>query len=104
MNKKLKKFCIALLAPLVLAGGCLNETPSKFVMTAVITDINSHLEIEIIQDEYNSGILWVNVAQSTPIVNERGEKLALSDLKIGQKIEKLFSFCRHFGIDKAFFI
>ena len=91
MNKRLKRFCLALIAPFVLMSGCLKENSSKFIMTAIITDINSHLEIEIIQDQYNSGILWVNVPQNAHIVNEKGEKLALSDLKIGQKIEICYS-------------
>ena len=91
MNKNLKIFCITMLAPFIILGGCSSEQKSNFVMTAKIIAINSHIEIEIIKDDYNSGILWVNVPDSISILNKNGKKISLTDLAVGDKIEICYS-------------
>ena len=91
MNKFVKKFCLLALTPFVFCGCAPKEYPSGLTMTARIIEISSYIEIEIIKDDYNSGILWVLVDNLTPIKNAEGKSIALRDLKAGNKIEIVYN-------------
>ena len=91
MNKFIKRFCLLAITPFIFCGCAPKEYPSGLTMTARITEISSYIEVEIIKDEYNSGILWVLVDNLTPIKNAEGKSILLSDLKAGDKIEIIYS-------------
>lgn len=63
----------------------------QFKMRAKILAINNHIEIEILEDEYNSGILWVNYSNKTTFKNNAGNAITISDLKVGDQIEITYS-------------
>ena len=64
---------------------------SDFKMVAVITDLSDKIAVEVIESEYTSGIHWVNVANSTEFYAKDGTKISRSDLKVGDKVEILYS-------------
>lgn len=87
MRKKLKRLCVLVIAPLLFCIGCNQPQTEGFVMKAKITAINSRIEVEIISDQYNSGVMWVNLPDNLTIVNEHGEKISVSDLAVDDQIE-----------------
>ena len=91
MNKKLKRLLILASLPFLCCAGCSHNTNGKFIMTATITAINSHIEVEILTDEYNSGIMWVNASSLTAVYNSNGKKIKLNDLRVGDKIQIEYS-------------
>lgn len=90
MNK-FKKLCLVLIAPFLICAGCNHKQENGFVMKAKITAINSRIEVEIISDKYNSGVMWVNLANNVIIVNSQGKSICLSDLAVGDKIEIVYN-------------
>ena len=58
--KLFKKLIYLLFFPIILSSFTACDNKEQFVMIGKITAINSHIEIEILQDEYNQGIMWVN--------------------------------------------
>ena len=64
---------------------------SDFKMVAVITDLSDKIAVEVIESEYTSGLHWVNVANSTEFYAKDGTKISRSDLKVGDKVEILYS-------------
>ena len=56
-------------------------------MKARITAINDRIEVEVIESEYASGILWVNTSEETLILDEKGERIELADLAVDDVIE-----------------
>jgi hypothetical protein len=91
MNKNLKRLLILATLPFLCCGGCSRDTSGKFIMTATITAINSHIEVEILTDQYNSGIMWVNASNLTAIYDANGKKIKLNDLRVGDKIQIEYS-------------
>lgn len=92
MNKKLKRLCLFLVAPFLFCTACNNNEPSGgFTMRAKITAINSHIEVEILKDEYNSGIMWVNLSEKTSIKDENENDLSLNDLAVGDIIDIIYN-------------
>ena len=87
MNKNLKRLLILATLPFLCCGGCSRDTSGKFIMTATITAINSHIEVKILTDQYNSGIMWVNASNLTTIYDTSGKKIKLNDLRVGDKIQ-----------------
>ena len=63
----------------------------QFKMKAKILAINSHIEVEILEDEYNNGILWVNYSNQTILKDNAGNAITISDLKVGDQIEIIYS-------------
>ncbi len=91
MKKSFIKRCAhLLLAPFLLIAGCVGSRP-QFVMTALVTDIHTQIEVEIMNDQYNGGVMWVNFSDETKIVNGKGEKLSIDDIKKGDEIEIVYS-------------
>ena len=92
MNKKFLKLFLLALTPLFFCVGCNNkEADGQFKMKAKILAVNSHIEVEILEDEYNSGLLWVNYSKETKIVNGKGKSITLDALKEGDEIEIIYS-------------
>ncbi len=91
MKKSIIKRCAGLLiAPFLFVGGCAFRRP-QFVMTALVTDVHTQIEVEILSDQYNSGVMWVNFSDETKIVNAKGEKLSIANIKKGDKLEIVYS-------------
>ena len=63
----------------------------QFKMRAKILAINSHIEVEILEDEYNSGILWGNYSNKTTLKDNAGNAITISNLKVGDQIEIIYS-------------
>lgn len=63
----------------------------QFKMKAKILAINNHIEIEILEDEYNNGILWVNYSNQTTFLDSKGNKISASDLSVGDTIEIVYN-------------
>lgn len=63
----------------------------QFKMKAKILAINNHIEIEILEDEYNNGILWVNYSNKTTLKDNAGNAITISNLKVGDQIEIIYS-------------
>lgn len=92
MNKKILRLFLLALTPLFFCVGCNNEdAEGQFKMKAKILAVNSHIEVEILKDEYNSGLLWVNYSKETKIVNSEGKSITLENLKEGDEIEIVYS-------------
>ncbi len=89
--KLFKKLIYLLFFPIILSSFTACDNKEQFVMIGKITAINSHIEIEILQDEYNQGIMWVNYSSTTPIYNANNERINLSDLTVGNKIRIVYS-------------
>ena len=92
MSKRIISLFLLALAPFLFCAGCNNEEEQpQFKMKAKILAVNSHIEVEILKDEYNSGLLWVNYSKETKIVNSAGKSITLEDLKEGDEIEIVYS-------------
>ena len=99
--KRLKKLfgnilVLAMVAVCVLS--CTSEEESDyefptegFFMKAQIIAINDRIEVEVIESEYTSGIIWVNTNEETPILDEDGKGIEISDLAVGDVIEIAYS-------------
>ena len=64
---------------------------SEFKMTAVITELNDKIAVDVIESEYTSGIHWVNVSKFTDFYDKDGSKITRDDLKVGDTVEILYS-------------
>ena len=100
MKGKLRILASAMLLALALACVCActaeeeadYEFPAEgFFMKARITAINDRIEVEVIESEYTSGIIWVNTNEETPVLDENGKKIEISDLAVGDVIEIAYS-------------
>ena len=81
-----------MIAPFLFCTACNNsEQTGGFTMRAKIIAINSHIEVEILKDEYNSGIMWVNLSEKTSIKDENGNSLSISDLAVGDVIDIVYN-------------
>ena len=68
------------------------EFPKEgFFMKARITAINDRIEVEVIESEYASGILWVNTSEETLVLDKNGKKIEISDLAADDVIEIAYS-------------
>ena len=45
-----------------------------FFMTARVIAINDRVEVEVIESEYISGLVWVNTNEDTLVLDENGQK------------------------------
>ena len=64
---------------------------SDFKMTAVITELNDKIAVDVIESEYTSGIHWVNISEFTEFYAKDGSKITRGDLKVGDTVEILYS-------------
>ena len=90
----MKKYIVvvALLLLTCLLFSCLNNGGNENVegvkMTAIIKNIDDKIEVEVIEGEYGaSGIYWVNVSSDTVYLNENGNRILKSAIKVGDTIE-----------------
>ena len=60
-------------------------------MTAKITAISHVIEVEILDDQYNQGVMWVNHSNATAFYDQNGKKISASQLKVGDVIEISYS-------------
>ena len=93
MNKRIISVFLLLLSLLLIFTACNEdrEMNGQFKMRAKILAINNHIEIEILEDEYNSGILWVNYSNKTTLKDNAGNAITISNLKVGDQIEIVYS-------------
>lgn len=92
MNDKLKRLCLLVIAPLMLCAGCGGQSEDGHVMQAKITATHAErIEVEILSDKYNTGEMWVILTDSTVITNKSGERLKLSALSVGDKMEIVYN-------------
>ena len=57
-------------------------------MTAIIKNISDKIEVEVVEGEYGaSGIYWVNVGPDTVYLDESGNYVTKSAIKVGDTIE-----------------
>ena len=90
MKKYIVVVVLLLLACLLFScldnGG--NESVEGVKMTAIIKSINDKIEVEVIEGEYGvSGIYWVIVSSDTVYLNENGNRILKSAIKVGDTIE-----------------
>ena len=92
MNKNvLKKILCAtictLLIPTVFSlGGCASQTRDDFTMRGVVLGISDKIEIDVTEGEYAEGIYHI-IYSSAVFLNAKGERVSVSDLSVGDKIE-----------------
>ena len=59
----------------------------KFVMYAEIINVGDKIEVNVYEAEFAQGLYWINTDKNTEIIGKSGEKISLSDLKVGDKIK-----------------
>lgn len=67
-----------------------DNVSEKIKMTAKIINISDVLEVEVIEDPYNSGIFHVHVGNDTKITSD-GKNISTSELAVGDEIEIYYS-------------
>ena len=60
-------------------------------MKARIIAVNDRIEVEVIESEYASGIIWVNTSEETLVLDEDGKDIEISDLTVDDVIEIAYS-------------
>ena len=69
-----------------------HEFPTEgFFMKARIIAVNDRIEVEVIESEYASGIIWVNTSEETLVLDEDGKDIEISDLALDDVIEIAYS-------------
>lgn len=63
------------------------ESKSDFSMKATVTNVGERIEVDVFEAEYAEGIYWLVIDNNTKTVDESGESISLSELKVGDKIE-----------------
>ena len=64
---------------------------SIFKMKAKIENIGEKIEVDAYEGEYASGLYWLIVVSHTEFVGKDGEKISLSDLSSGDRIEVTYN-------------
>ena len=92
---------VSLLAlTLLLAGVCACKAEESgdarfpedgFFMTARVIAISDRVEVEVIESEYISGLVWVNTNGETLVLDEEGQKIEVSDLAADDVIKIAYS-------------
>lgn len=95
--KKLTNLLILALVLTVL-GGCTSFGLDTSIdtngpkMVAEIIAIGDKIEVNVIEGDYGaSGIYWVNVSSTTVLETEDGDRIKLSDLSVGDRVEIRYS-------------
>jgi hypothetical protein len=93
MKKRIISVFVLLITLFLIFTACNGDDNMnvQFKMKAKILAINEHVEIEILEDEYNSGILWVNYSNQTIIKDNAGNTITINDLKVGDHIEIIYN-------------
>lgn len=95
MNKKFKTILLATLGLVFISTSSACDNPptnqNGFTMTAQVLAINDKIEVQILSDEYNEGVMWVNFSSSTPVYDKDGKAISVKDLNVGDKIEIIYS-------------
>ena len=60
-------------------------------MVASITEISDRITVEVLESPYTFGTHWVITAPSTEYYAKDGRLISRSDLKVGDKVEILYS-------------
>lgn len=60
-------------------------------MTARVIAISDRVEVEVIESEYISGLVWVNTNGETLVLDEEGQKIEASDLAADDVIKIAYS-------------
>ena len=60
-------------------------------MKVRIIAVNDRIEVEVIESEYASGIIWVNTSEETLVLDEDGKDIEISDLTVDDVIEIAYS-------------
>ena len=60
-------------------------------MIARITEMGDKISVDVLESEYTSGIHWVITSSGTEFYDKNGATIARSDLKVGDKVEILYS-------------
>lgn len=69
-----------------------DSAEKRLTMQAKITQITSeYIQVDIIKDEYNSGVMLVLVNSKTPITDQAGKSLSISNLEVNDIIEVEYS-------------
>ena len=92
MKKVIK--CILMLVTLGLMTSCADDKVSAkgdFSMKAVVQSVGEKIEINVYEAEYAEGIYWIVYDKNTVFADEDGNKISLSEIKAGDKIEVFFS-------------
>ena len=94
----MKKYivAVALLLLVCLLFSCSSNGGDENVegvkMTAIIKSIDNKIEVDVIEGEYGaSGIYWVNVSSDTVYLNENGNSILKSSIKVGDTVEITYS-------------
>ena len=75
-------FCVSC-AP---QNGGADESP-RIKLTATIEQIFDRIEVNVIESEYTSGILWVITSADTVFIGKDGERITRDDLAVGDTLE-----------------
>ena len=60
-------------------------------MTARVIAVSDRVEVEVIESEYISGLVWVNTNGETLVLDEEGQKIEVSDLAADDVIKIAYS-------------
>lgn len=99
--KRILRIALSILA-ILIAGACLfsctadadngGEKPGDRVkMVASVTELGEKITVEVIESEYTFGTHWVLTAPSTEYYAKDGTRISRTDIKVGDKVEILYS-------------
>ena len=95
MIKKIFKGAMLFVALGVLsscsASSGANEIGDGVSMVAVVDAVGERIEVTVTESEYTSGVHWVITSDETAFFNKNGEKIEKSDVKVGDKVEIIYS-------------
>ena len=95
--KRFLKIMILLLSlsALTACGGDEQEndlpTGDGVVMTAVITEVESRLQVEVTESEYAFGPYIVIIGEQTSFFGKSGESISRDALKVGDTVEIVYN-------------
>ena len=94
MKKILKSILLFLSLGLLASCGENNGgevIDSQFSMKATVTSIGDRIEVNVYEAEYAEGIYWLVTDKNTVVEGQKGEKLSLSDVEVGDNIEVVYN-------------
>ena len=95
--KKIGLLALLLILPMLFACGEVEKeenaemTADGFKMEAVVTALDEKIAVEVTKSEYASGAFLIITSENTSFLDENGEKISKSDIKVGDTVEIVYN-------------
>ena len=80
-----------LTAGMLVSCGDTGSIKAEFSMKAVVESIGEKIEVTVYEAEYAEGIYWIIYDDSTVFVNKSENKISISEINVGDKIEIFYN-------------